>query len=32
MLLIGGNLLAAGDRLAREARRLQERVAAHRYG
>ena len=31
MLLIGGNLLSAGDRLTREARRLQERVAAHRY-
>jgi ribulose-bisphosphate carboxylase large chain len=29
MLLIGGNLLAAGDRLAVEARRLQDRVAAH---
>lgn len=31
MLLIGGNLLSAGDRLTSEARRLQERVAAHRY-
>jgi ribulose-bisphosphate carboxylase large chain len=32
MLLIGGSLLAAGERLAVEARRLQDRVAAHRYG
>jgi S-methyl-5-thioribulose 1-phosphate isomerase len=32
MLLIGGNLLAAGERLTSEARRLQDRVAAHRYG
>ncbi len=32
MLLIGGNLLAAGERLTSAARRLQDRVAAHRYG
>jgi ribulose-bisphosphate carboxylase large chain len=32
MLLIGGNLLGTGDRLTLEARRLQERVADHRYG
>jgi ribulose-bisphosphate carboxylase large chain len=32
MLLIGGNLLTAGERLANEARRLQDRVATHRYG
>jgi ribulose-bisphosphate carboxylase large chain len=31
MLLIGGNLLAAGDCLASEARRFKERVCAHRY-